>query len=98
LICGINLKHYFLLFDNEGGFSLNKKEMSERDICSKYITPALIQSGWDLLKQIREEVTFTDGRVIVRKKMVSRGDKKRADYILFYKANIPIAIIEAKDN
>jgi type I restriction enzyme R subunit len=54
---------------------LNKKDMSERDICSKYIiTPALIQSGWDLLKQIREEVTFTDGRVIVRKKMVSRGD------------------------
>jgi type I restriction enzyme R subunit len=72
--------------------------MSERDICSKYITPALIQSGWDLLKQIREEVPFTDGRVIVRKKMVSRGDRKRADYILFYKTNIPIAIIEAKDN
>lgn len=72
--------------------------MSERDICSKYITPALIQSGWDLQKQIREEVTFTDGRVIVRKKMVSRGDRKRADYILYYKTNIPIAIIEAKDN
>ncbi|MDQ0658581.1 type I site-specific restriction endonuclease [Paenibacillus sp. W2I17] len=77
---------------------MNKKDMSERDICSKYITPALIQSGWDLQKQIREEVTFTDGRVIVRKKMVSRGDKKRADYILYYKTNIPIAIIEAKDN
>ncbi|WP_068505361.1 EcoAI/FtnUII family type I restriction enzme subunit R [Paenibacillus kribbensis] len=77
---------------------MNKKDMSERDICSKYITPALIQSGWDLQKQIREEVTFTDGRVIVRKKMVSRGDRKRADYILYYKMNIPIAIIEAKDN
>lgn len=72
--------------------------MSERDICTKYITPALINSGWDLHKQIREEVTFTDGRIIVRKKLVSRGEKKRADYILYYKANIPIAIIEAKDN
>lgn len=74
---------------------MNKKDLSERDICSKYITPALIQSGWDLQKQIREEVTFTDGRVIVRKKMVTRGDRKRADYILYYKTNIPI---EAKDN
>ena len=77
---------------------MNKKDLSERDICSKYITPALIQSGWDLQKQIREEVTFTDGRVIVRKKLVIRGDRKRADYILYYKSNIPIAIIEAKDN
>lgn len=77
---------------------MNKKDLSERDICSKYITPALIQSGWDLQKQIREEVTFTDGRVIVRKKLVTRGDKKRADYILYYKTNIPIAIIEVKDN
>ncbi|MGF7050700.1 type I restriction enzyme R subunit [Paenibacillus sp. DS2015] len=77
---------------------MNKKDLSERDICSKYITPALIQSGWDLQKQIREEVTFTDGRVIVRKKIVTRGDRKRADYILYYKSNIPIAIIEAKDN
>ncbi|KGK81786.1 restriction endonuclease [Desulfosporosinus sp. HMP52] len=77
---------------------MNKKDLSERDICSKYITPALIKSGWDLQKQIREEVSFTDGRVIVRRKMVTRGDRKRADYILYYKANIPIAIIEAKDN
>ncbi len=77
---------------------MNKKDLSERDICTKYITPALIQSGWDLQKQIREEVSFTDGRIIVRKKMVTRGEKKRADYILYYKANIPIAIIEAKDN
>lgn len=72
--------------------------MSERDICTKYITPALINSGWDLHKQIREEVSFTDGRIIVRKKLVTRGERKRADYILYYKSNIPIAIIEAKDN
>lgn len=77
---------------------MNKKDMSERDICTKFITPALVQSGWDLQRQIREEVTFTDGRIIVRRKVVTRGEKKRADYILYYKANIPIAIIEAKDN
>ncbi len=57
---------------------MNKKDLSERDICTKYITPALVQSGWDLQKQIREEVSFTDGRIIVRKKMVTRGEKKRA--------------------
>lgn len=77
---------------------MNKKDLSERDICSKYITPSLINSNWDLQRQIREEVTFTDGRIIVRKKFVTRGEKKRADYILYYKSNIPIAIIEAKDN
>jgi type I restriction enzyme, R subunit len=77
---------------------VNKKAMSERDICTKFITPALVKSNWDLQRQIREEVTFTDGRIIVRRKMVSRGNKKRADYILYYKPNIPLAIIEAKDN
>ncbi|BCD27124.1 hypothetical protein BC30102_0160 [Bacillus cereus] len=77
---------------------MNKKSLSERDICSKFITPAVVNAGWDLQKQIREEVTFTDGRIFVRKKKVTRGKKKRADYILYYKPNIPIAIIEAKDN
>lgn len=77
---------------------MNKKAMSERDICTKFITPALVRSNWDLQRQIREEVSFTDGRIIVRRKMVSRGSRKRADYILYYKPNIPLAIIEAKDN
>jgi type I restriction enzyme R subunit len=77
---------------------MNKKDLSERDICSKYITPALTNAGWDLEKQIREEVSFTDGRIIVRKKLVTRGERKRADYILYYKPNLPLAIIEAKDN
>ncbi|HSA05981.1 MAG TPA: DEAD/DEAH box helicase family protein [Candidatus Gastranaerophilales bacterium] len=78
---------------------LNKKQLSERDICTKFITPAIEQAGWDIKRQIREEYTFTDGRVIVRgKNLVTRGKKKRADYVLFYKSNIPIAIIEAKDN
>lgn len=77
---------------------MNKRDLSERDICSKYITPAIVNAGWDLEKQIREEVSFTDGRIIVRKKMVTRGERKRADYILYYKSNLPLAIIEAKDN
>ena len=77
---------------------MNKKELSERDICTKFITPAIIKSGWDKDSQIREEVSFTAGKVIVRGKLVSRGKGKRADYILYYKNNIPIAVIEAKDN
>ncbi len=72
--------------------------MSEQDIRSKFITPAIIAGGWDLHSQIREEVTFTQGKVIVRGKLVSRGKVKRADYILYYKPNMPIAVIEAKDN
>jgi len=77
---------------------MNKKELSERDICTKYITPAVKQAGWDEMMQIREEVGFTKGRIIVRGKLVTRGKAKRADYVLYYKPNIPIAIIEAKDN
>lgn len=76
----------------------SKKDLSERDICSKYITPALEAAGWDMLTQVREEVSFTDGRIFVKGNLTSRGKRKRADYILYYKPNIPIAIIEAKDN
>jgi len=76
----------------------NKKSLSERDICTKYITPALEKAGWNIETQIREEVTFTAGRVYVKGNLHTRGKKKRADYILYYKPNIPIAIIEAKDN
>lgn len=77
---------------------MDKKKLSERDICSKYITPAIISAGWDLHSQIREEVSFTKGRIIVRGKLHTRGEQKRADYILYYKSNIPLAVIEAKDN
>ena len=77
---------------------MDKKQLSERDICTKFITPALRQAGWDELTQLREEVSFTKGRIIVRGKMVKRGKAKRADYILYYKPNIPLAVIEAKDN
>ncbi|TAG07128.1 MAG: hypothetical protein EAZ42_13190 [Verrucomicrobia bacterium] len=58
----------------------------------------LVAAGWDLDTQIREEVSFTDGRIYVRGKIHARGTKKRVDHILYYKPNIPLAIIEAKDN
>jgi type I restriction enzyme, R subunit len=77
---------------------LDKRKLSERDICTKYITPAIEQAGWDIKKQIREEYGFTDGRVIVRGNLTTRGKRKRADYLLYYQSNLPIAIIEAKDN
>ena len=77
---------------------MDKRSLSERDICSKFITPALRQAGWDEMLQIREEVTFTKGRITVRGKLVARGKAKRADYLLYYKPNVPVAVIEAKDN
>lgn len=77
---------------------MNKKDLSERDICSKYINPAIEKAGWNMKKQVREEVSFTDGRIIVQGKLYTRGKSKRADYILYFKPNMPIAIIEAKDN
>lgn len=77
---------------------MDLKQLSERDICSKFINPAILKAGWDMKRQVREEKSFTDGRIIVQGKLHTRGNKKRADYILYYKPNIPLAIIEAKDN
>ncbi len=77
---------------------IDKKSLSERDICTKYITPAIVRSGWDVETQLLEEVTFTNGKIFVKGKLTARGKRKRADYILYYKPNIPIAIVEAKDN
>ncbi len=77
---------------------MDKRRFTERDICTKCITPALRNAGWDEISQIKEEKSFTKGRIIVRGKLVTRGQAKRADYILYYKPNIPIALIEAKDN
>ena len=76
---------------------MNKKDLSETDICAKYITPAVIQAGWDEATQIRREVGFTKGRIIVRGQLVTRGKAKRADYVLYYQ-HIALALIEAKDN
>jgi type I restriction enzyme R subunit len=76
----------------------NKKELSERDICTQFILPAITKAGWNVEKQIREEVFFTDGRIFVKGNKTARGKRKRADFILYLKPNIPIAVIEAKDN
>jgi type I restriction enzyme R subunit len=78
--------------------SVNKKDLSEADVCAKFITPAISASGWDEHGQIRREVHFTKGQIHVRGKMVTRGKSKFADYVLYYRPNIPIAIVEAKDN
>ncbi|MDH6097273.1 DEAD/DEAH box helicase family protein [Anabaenopsis sp. FSS-46] len=78
--------------------AIDKKSLSERDICTKYITPALVNQGWNINTQIREEVTLTKGRVIVKGKLAIRGQQKRADYVLYYKPGVPLAVIEAKDN
>jgi type I restriction enzyme R subunit len=77
---------------------MNKRQLSERDICTKFITPALEQAGWDIATQVREEFTLTKGRIIVRGKLHTRAQSQRADYVLFHKPNMPIAVIEAKDN
>jgi type I restriction enzyme R subunit len=77
---------------------LDKASLSERDVCTKFITPALVKQGWDIQAQIREEVTLTAGRVIVKGRLTSRGKQKRADYVLYYKPGLPLAVVEAKDN
>ncbi|WP_044215553.1 EcoAI/FtnUII family type I restriction enzme subunit R [Dysgonomonas gadei] len=77
---------------------MNKKDLSEADIKAKYITPAILKAGWDEYTQLGREIYFTDGRIYVKGKVAARGKRKFADYILFYKPNVPIAIIEAKDN
>jgi type I restriction enzyme R subunit len=77
---------------------MDKKSLTERDICTKFIAPAIAQAGWDIQKQVREEVSFTKGRIIVRGKLHTRGESRRADFILYHQANLPIAVIEAKDN
>jgi len=80
---------------------MNKKQLTEADIRTKFITPALDRDKrgkWDLMTQLREEFAFTHGRVVVRGKTVRRGEVKKVDYLLYYKPNLPMAVIEAKDN
>lgn len=77
---------------------MDKRVLSERDICTKFITPALASAGWDVQTQVREEVSFTKGRVIVRGRLHTRGEACRADFILSHQPNLPLAVIEAKDN
>ncbi|TAF53369.1 MAG: DEAD/DEAH box helicase [Oscillatoriales cyanobacterium] len=77
---------------------IDKRNLSESDIRAKYITPAIVGSGWDELTQIRREFYLTDGRVLVRGRLHSRGNRKFADYVLYLTPNVPIAIVEAKAN
>ena len=77
---------------------MSKKSLTETEICDRYITPAITGAGWNNHAQVRREYTFTAGRVVVRGKVATRGSKKRADYLLFYTPNLPLAVIEAKDN
>ena len=77
---------------------MNKKQLTEADIRTKFILPAIEKAGWDKNKQIREEKYFTAGRFYIYGKITKRGIPKKADYILYYKNNIPIAVVEAKDN
>ena len=74
---------------------MNKKELTERDICTKYITPAIEQAGWDKISQMREELYFTDGRIQVQGQNTKRLKGKKADYIL-YKNDRKIAVIEQR--
>ena len=79
---------------------INKKELSETDICDLFITPSIKAVGWDSIKQIRREVTLTPGPVIVRGNLSSRSKKKKkfADYVLYQEPGVPVAVVEAKDN
>ncbi|WP_291087475.1 MULTISPECIES: EcoAI/FtnUII family type I restriction enzme subunit R [unclassified Empedobacter] len=77
---------------------MDKRKFSEQDISTKFITPAIESAGWDRMKQYVEQKTFTDGRIHIRGNLTTRGKKKRADYILYCKPNIPIGIIEVKEN
>ena len=76
---------------------LGKRNLSEEDIKLRYITPAIQNAGWDN-KQIRMEYAFTAGRIILRGNITARGKKKSADYLLSYKSNFPLAVVEAKYN
>jgi type I restriction enzyme R subunit len=77
---------------------MNKKDLTEADIRTKFITPAIEAAGWDKVTQMREEFYFTAGRIIVRGKLVARGKGKKVDYLLYASGKTPIAVVEAKDN
>ena len=79
---------------------MHKKNLSESDICDKFIRPAMEQAGWNGMDQIYREYPLRAGRMVVRGKQAQRDQSTvlRADYALFFKANIPLAVVEAKDN
>lgn len=77
---------------------LDKKQMTEEDIKLNFITPAIIAKGWQDKITMETKVQFTDGKVNLRGNLVSREAPKKADYILYFNKNNPLAVVEAKDN
>jgi type I restriction enzyme R subunit len=77
---------------------VNKAHLTETDIITKFILPAVKDAGWDMMSQIRQEVKLRDGKIVVRGKLASRIKVKSADIVLYHKPNLPLAVIEAKAN
>ncbi|EPB8476731.1 EcoAI/FtnUII family type I restriction enzme subunit R [Escherichia coli] len=77
---------------------LNLSNLTEADIITKCVMPAILSAGWDNTTQIRQEVKLRDGKVIVRGKVAARRTVKSADIVLYHKPGIPLAVIEAKAN
>ena len=77
---------------------IDKKKLSEQDISTKFIVPAIQRSGWDVMLQVSEQKFITDGRIILSGKSIKRGEKKKPDFVLSYHKNFPLAVIEVKDN
>ncbi len=75
---------------------MDKRSFTETDIRTKFITPAIVAAGWNIQTQVREEYTVSAGRIMVRGRMHSRGTPRRADYVLSYQKNQPIAVIAVK--
>ena len=73
-------------------------KMTEEDVKVKYITPALQNKDWDPKTQMRFEYYYTAGKINVRGNITQRSSGKKVDYLLYYKSNLPIAVVEAKDN
>lgn len=81
------------MFSSHEKFLLN-----EAEIRSNYITPAIKNAGWKAITQFREEYPITQGRIVASSNEVKRNKPLHADYVLFYRPNIPLAVVEAKDN
>ncbi|EHU4847478.1 EcoAI/FtnUII family type I restriction enzme subunit R [Vibrio vulnificus] len=76
----------------------SKSQLSEADIISKFILPAIKENGWDDMNQIRQEVKLRDGKVVVRGQIAARKKVKSADIVLYHKPSMPLAVVEAKAN
>jgi len=72
--------------------------ITEADTCREFVTPRLVEAGWgNSPSSIGEQRSFTNGRIIVAGGKVRRGQQKRADYLLYYRRDYPLAVVEAKE-